>query len=86
MECLLTSDAMSSEKRILSILRLTEKCSEKDALLEINSAASTEMSVQYQQIRDENSTLKNENREFLRQKRKLTEEPRRTKNDLYGRK
>ena len=79
-------DAMSREELILSIRRLMEECSEKDAQLEINSAASTEMSVQYQQIRDENAALKKENRELLRQNRKLTEELRRTKNDLYGRK
>ena len=51
-------DAMSREELILSIRRLMEECSEKDAQLEINSAASTEMSVQYQQIRDENAALK----------------------------
>ena len=65
-------DAMSREELILSIRRLMEECSEKDAQLEINSAASTEMSVQYQQIRDENAALKKENRELLRQNRKLT--------------
>ena len=52
-------DAMTREELILSIRRLMEECAEKDAMIEINSAASTQMSIQFQQIRDENTALKN---------------------------
>ncbi|MBO7711339.1 MAG: IS66 family transposase [Lachnospiraceae bacterium] len=79
-------DAMSREDLILSIRRLMEECSEKDAMLEIDSAASTEMSLQFRQIRDENSALKKENRELLRQNRKLTDQLQMRNKDLFGRK
>ena len=59
-------DAMSREELILSIRRLMEENSEKEAILEINSSAATEMSIQFQQIKDENTALKKENKELLR--------------------
>lgn len=79
-------DAMDREELILSIRRLMEECSEKDAMLEINSAASTEMSIQFQQIRDENTALKKENKELLRQNKKLTEQLQMRTRNLFGRK
>ena len=78
-------DAMSREELILSIRRLMEECSEKDAMLEINSAASTEMSVQFRQVKEENTALKKENRELLRQNRSLTDQLQMRSNDLFGR-
>lgn len=79
-------DAMNREELILSIRRLMEECSEKDAILELNSAASTEMSIQYRQVKDENTALKKENRELLRQNRKLTDQLQMRNKDLFGRK
>ena len=79
-------DAMDREELILSVRRLIEECSEKDAMLEIHSAASTEMSIQFQQIRDENKALKKENGELLRQNRSLTEQLKKRTRDLFGRK
>ena len=67
-------DSMSREEMILSLRRLMKECSEKDAILEINSAAATEMSIQFRQIKDENTALKKENKELLRQNRKLTDQ------------
>lgn len=78
-------EAMSREELILSIRRLLEECSEKDTMLEVNSAVATEMSVQYQQIRDENTALKKENRELLRQNRDLTDQLQMRTKDLFGR-
>ena len=57
-------DAMSREDLILSIRGLIEECSEKDARLDIAGSAATEMSRQFQQVRDENAALKKENREL----------------------
>ena len=79
-------DAMSREELILSIRRLMEECSEKDAMLEINSAASTEMSVQFRQVKEENTALKKENKELLRQNRNLTDQLQMRSKDLFGRK
>ena len=79
-------DAMSREELILSIRRLMEECSEKAAILEINASAATEMSIQFQQVRDENTALKKENRELLRLNRDLTDQLQMRKKDLYGRK
>ena len=79
-------EAMSREDLILSIRLLMEENSEKDAILEINSSAATEMSIQFQQVRDENTALKKENRELLRQNRDLTDQLQMRKKDLYGRK
>ena len=79
-------DAMSREELILSIRRLMEECSEKDAMLEINSAASTEMSKQFRQVREENTALKKENKELLRQNRNLTDQLQMRRKDLFGRK
>ena len=62
-------EAMSREELILSIRRLLEENAEKDARLEINSSAATEMAVQFQQIKNENAVLKKENEELLRQNR-----------------
>ena len=59
-------DAMSREELILSIRRLMEECSEKDAMLEVNSAASTEMSKQFRQVKEENTALKKENKELYK--------------------
>ena len=67
-------DAMSREELVLSFRRLIEECSEKDARLEIAGSAATEMSRQFQQIKDENAALKKENKELLRQNRKLTDQ------------
>lgn len=58
---------MSREDLILSIRRLMEEFSEKEAILEINSGAATEMAIQFQQIKGENAALKKENKELLRQ-------------------
>ena len=44
---------MSREDLILSIRRLMEEFSEKEAILEINSGAATEMAIQFQQIKGE---------------------------------
>lgn len=77
---------MSREELILSIRRLMEECSEKDAILEIHSAASTEMSIQFRQVRDENTALKKENKELLRQNRNLTDQLQMKSKDLFGRK
>ena len=79
-------EAMSREELILSIRRLMEECSEKDAALEINSAAATEMSIQFRQVKDENTALKKENRELLRQNRNLTDQLQMRNKDLFGRK
>ena len=79
-------DSMSREEMILSLRRLMKECSEKDAILEINSAAATEMSIQFRQIKDENTALKKENKELLRQNRKLTDQLRMRNKDLFGRK
>ena len=79
-------DAMTREELILSIRRLMEECAEKDAMIEINSAASTQMSIQFQQIRDENTALKKENKELLRQNKRLTEQLQMRKRNLFGRK
>ena len=79
-------DAMSREDLILSIRRLIEECSEKDARLEIAGSAATEMSRQFQQIKDENTALKKENKELLRQNRKLTDQLQMRARDLFGRK
>lgn len=79
-------DAMSREELILSIRRLMEENSEKEAILEINSSAATEMSIQFQQIKDENTALKKENKELLRLNRDLTDQLQMRKKDLYGRK
>ena len=79
-------DAMSREDLILSIRRLMEENSEKEAILEINSSAVTEMSIQFQQVKDENAALKKENRELLRLNRDLTDQLQMRKKDLYGRK
>ena len=86
-------EAMSREELILSFRRILEECSEKDAQLEITADASKEMSVQYQQIRDENNALKKKNKELLKQNRELTEYNCRLeeqlemrKKDLFGRK
>ena len=79
-------DSMSREEMILSIRRLMEECSEKDAILEINSAAATEMSIQFRKIKDENTALKKENKELLRQNRKLSDQLRMRNKDLFGRK
>ncbi len=77
---------MSREELILSIRRLLEENAEKDAQLEINSSAATEMAVQFQQIKNENAVLKKENEELLRQNRNLTDQLQMRKNDLFGRK
>jgi hypothetical protein len=79
-------EAMSREDLILSMRRLIEECSEKEALLDIAGAAATEMSIQFQQIRNENAALRNENRELLRQNRDLTDQLQMRKRDLFGRK
>ena len=79
-------DAMSREELILSIRRLMEECSEKDAMLEVNSAASTEMSKQFRQVKEENTALKKENKELLRQNRNLTDQLQMRSKDLFGRK
>lgn len=79
-------DAMSREDLILSIRRLMEECSEKDARLKISGAAATEMSRQFQQIKTENAALKKENEELLRQNRKLTDQLQMRTRDLFGRK
>ena len=79
-------DTMTREDLILSIRCLMEECSEKDALLEIHSAASTEMAIQFQQIRDENTALKKEKKELLRQNKNLTEQLHMRNRDLFGRK
>ena len=79
-------DAMSREELILSIRRLMEECSEKDAMLEIDSAASTEMSTQFRQVKEENTLLKKENKELLRQNRNLTDQLQMRSKDLFGRK
>ena len=79
-------EAMSREELILSIRRLLEENAEKDARLEINSSAATEMAVQFQQIKNENAALKKENEELLRQNRNLTDQLQMRKNDLFGRK
>ncbi len=78
-------EAMTREELILSIRRLMEENSEKDARLEIASSAATEMSIQFQQIRDENAALKKENKVLLRQNRDLTDQLQKRRNDLYGR-
>ena len=78
-------DAMSREELVLSFRRLIEECSEKDARLEIAGSAATEMSRQFQQIKDENAALKKENKELLRQNRKLTDQLRMRSRDLFGR-
>ena len=79
-------DAMSREDLILSIKRLIEECAEKDAMLEIDSAASTEMSIQFQQIKEENTCLKKVNKELLLQNRNLSEQLQMRNRDLFGRK
>lgn len=79
-------DAMSREDLILSIRGLIEECSEKDARLDIAGSAATEMSRQFQQVRDENAALKKENRELLKQNRELTERLQMRSRDLFGRK
>ena len=79
-------EAMSREDLILSIRRLMEEFSEKEAILEINSGAATEMAIQFQQIKGENAALKKENKELLRQNRDLTDQLQMRKKDLYGRK
>ncbi|MBQ3975578.1 MAG: IS66 family transposase, partial [Lachnospiraceae bacterium] len=76
---------MNREELILSIRRLLEECAEKDAMLEISSAASTEMSVQYQKIKEENTALKKKNQELLRQNRNLTDQHQMRTRDLFGR-
>lgn len=78
-------ESMNREELILSIRRLLEECAEKDAMLEISSAASTEMSVQYQKIKEENTTLKKKNQELLRQNRNLTDQLQMRTRDLFGR-
>ena len=77
---------MSREELVLSFRRLIEECSEKDARLEIAGSAATEMSRQFQQIKDENTALKKENKELLRQNRKLTDQLQMRARDLFGRK
>ena len=79
-------EAMSRVDLILSIRRLMEEFSEKEAILEINSGAATEMAIQFQQIKGENAALKKENKELLRQNRDLTDQLQMRKKDLYGRK
>ena len=79
-------EAMSREELILFIRRLLDENAEKDARLEINSSAATEMAVQFQQIKNENAALKKENEELLRQNRNLTDQLQMRKNDLFGRK
>ena len=76
-------EAMSREDLILSIRRLMEEFSEKEAILEINSGAATEMAIQFQQIKGENAALKKENKELLRQNRDLTDQLQMRKKDLY---
>jgi hypothetical protein len=44
------------------------------------------MSIQYQQIRDENAALKKENKKLLNLNRKLTDQLQMRKRNLYGRK
>lgn len=78
-------ESMNREELILSIRRLLEECAEKDAMLEISSAASTEMSVQYQKIKEENTALKKKNQELLRQNRNLTDQLQMRTRDLFGR-
>ena len=77
---------MSREEMILLILDLTEKSIEKDARLEIAGSAATEMSIRFQQIKDENTALKKENKELLRLNRNLTDQLQMRKKDLFGRK
>ena len=79
-------DAMSREELILSIRGLIEECSEKDVRLDIAGSAATEMSRQFQQIRDENAALKKENSELPKQNRELTDRLQMRSRDLYGRK
>ena len=78
-------DAMSREELVLSFRHLIEECSEKDARLEIAGSAATEMSRQFQQVKDENAALKKENKELLCQNRKLTDQLRMRSRDLFGR-
>lgn len=80
------AETMSREEMFLSICSLLEECAEKDAIIELNSEAATSMSIQYQQIRDENAALKKENAQLLRMNRKLTDQLQMRKKDLYGRK
>ena len=80
------AESMSREELYLSFCSLLEKCAEKDAIIEINSEAATSMSIQYQQIRDENAALKKENKKLLNLNRKLTDQLQMRKRNLYGRK
>ena len=79
-------ESMSREELCLSICDLIKECSEKDAIIELNSEAETEMSVQFQQIKDENAALKKENKQLLRLNKKLTDQLQMRKKDLFGRK
>ena len=79
-------EGMSKEEMRLLIQRLLEENSEMEARLEVANSASTEMAVQFQQVKDENIALKKDKKELLRQNRNLTDQLQKRKKDLFGRK
>lgn len=79
-------NGMSEEDKDLLIRRLLEENAEMKARLEVAGDAATEMSVQFQQIKEENYALKKENKELLRQNRNLTDKLQKKNKDLFGRK
>lgn len=79
-------DGMNKEEMCLLIRRLLEENSELEARLEIAGSASSEMAVQFQQIKDECAALKKDNKDLLRQNRNLTDQLQKRKKDLFGRK
>lgn len=79
-------DAMTREELLLSIRGLIEECSEKDVRLDIAGSAATEMSRQFQLLRDKYAALEKEHKALLKEYRKATDKVRMRSNDLYGRK
>ena len=79
-------NGMNEEEKNLLIRRLLEENDEMKARLEIGDDATTEMVIQFQQIKEENAALKKENKELLRQNRNLTDQLQKRKKDLFGRK
>ncbi len=77
---------MSEEEKDLLIRRLMEEKSEIEARLEIANSAAADLAIQFQQIKDENTALKKDNKELLRQNRNLTDQLQKRKKDLFGRK
>ena len=76
----------SEEEKDLLIRRLLEENSEMKARLEVASDATTEMAVQFQQMKDELAALKKDKKELMRQNRNLTDQLQKRNKNLYGRK